>query len=124
MNAEIAGTPPFLLSNFDDEEVMASAEPHHKVVAACDETVFRRKVSKRPHVTMSMCVSPYGDGPPPLFIFPGMTQVTQFAEQVDRIRFPGKFHRRSSVMTSQAFLPALEEWSNRASRMNLNMSNR
>jgi hypothetical protein len=65
---EIAATQPFLLFDFD--EVM--------VVAACDKTVFRRKESKGPHVTMA--VSQCGDGPPPLFVFPGLTQVTQFAE--------------------------------------------
>jgi hypothetical protein len=34
-------------------------------------------------------------------------------ESVDRIRFPGKFHRGSSVMTSPDFLNALAEWQNK-----------
>jgi hypothetical protein len=76
MQPEIVGTPQNLIFNFD--EIMVSAEPHCKVVTSCDKRVFRRREGRVPHITLGLCVSPFAEGPPPLFIVKALTQVTEF----------------------------------------------
>jgi hypothetical protein len=41
---------------------------------------FRRKASSDPHLTLALCVSPFGDGPPPAFIFPTTGEIREFAQ--------------------------------------------
>jgi hypothetical protein len=77
MAPEIAGTPPFLLFNYD--EIVIAAEPHRKVVTTCDRVAFRRKAAKAAHRTLGMCVAPFGDGPPPFFVFAGLNEPSEFA---------------------------------------------
>jgi hypothetical protein len=41
--------------------------------------VFRRKGAKSPHITTGRCLSPLGDGPPPLLIYRNKTRLPNLA---------------------------------------------
>jgi hypothetical protein len=76
MDAEVAGIPHCLMLNFD--EIMVTADLHCKTVVTCDRTVFRRKTQKTRHVTLGLCLSPLGRGPPPFFVLLGAGRVREF----------------------------------------------
>jgi hypothetical protein len=73
MGPEVDGVPPTSLFNFD--EIMVSSDLHCKLVTTCNKTVFRRKAPKAPHITLGLCVSPFGDGPPPFLVLPSVRKV-------------------------------------------------
>jgi hypothetical protein len=77
MEQDISTTSPCLL--FDYDEIMIADELHCMVVTG-EKTVFRRRAPKSRHTTLGLCVSPFGDGPPPLFVFPSLGRITEFAE--------------------------------------------
>jgi hypothetical protein len=63
MEPELAEVTPALTFNFN--EIRLSTELRLKPVTSCDKRVFRRNAAKAPHITLGLCVSPLGDGPPP-----------------------------------------------------------
>jgi hypothetical protein len=78
MEPHVSDIDPHLFFNFD--EIMINATPKAKVITSCDKKAFRRRGEKTPHVTLGLCVSPFGDGPPPAFIFSAKKQVTDFLQ--------------------------------------------
>jgi hypothetical protein len=78
MEPHLAGIDPLLLFNFD--EIMVSASDRQKVFTTPDKKAFRRKGCDQPHITLGLCVSAFGDGPPHLFIFQGKRKPRDFEE--------------------------------------------
>jgi hypothetical protein len=76
MESEIVGTNPHLIFNFN--EIIVFANVNQKVVTSCNKRVFRAKAKKGPHVTLGLCVSPFRNGPPPLFLLPGAKTPDEF----------------------------------------------
>jgi hypothetical protein len=76
MEPEIAGTNPNLIFNFD--EIMVFAQSKCKVVTSCEKRPFKRKEIKTPHMTLGLCISPFGNGPPPFFVLSGIRDVSEF----------------------------------------------
>jgi hypothetical protein len=76
MAPHIQGIPPELIFNFD--EIMVYAKRKGKVITTCDKKVFRRETKQDPHITLGLCVAPFGHGPPPSFIFTGKRKPADF----------------------------------------------
>jgi hypothetical protein len=119
MGPHVSGTDPHLLFNFD--EIMINATSRQKVITSCDKKAFRRRGEKTPHVTLGMCISPFGDGPPPTFIFSAIRKVSEF-EQFERTNRMCVLNSSCGWMTAELFtkwatifVKWLDEYRNRLS---------
>jgi hypothetical protein len=105
MQLHLAGVNPMLLFNFD--EIMVGASDRQKVFITPEKKAFRRKGFNQPHVTLGLCVSTIGDGPPPIFIFQGKRKVRDF-EELERSGKVCIMNSDNGWMTSDLF----SQWAN------------
>jgi hypothetical protein len=83
MEPKITGITPVLILAIN--KIMLATETRTKLVAARGKRVFRRTAAKIPHITLGLCVSPIGDGRPPVVALPGPgpSRISNISKQLE-----------------------------------------
>jgi hypothetical protein len=76
MEPEISGTNPNLIFSFD--EIMVFAQSKCKVVTSCEKWPFKRKEINTLRMILGLCISPFSNGPPQLFVLSCIREVSEF----------------------------------------------